>query len=545
MNELEQMDSENNSLEYIHEIYRKSIIQNYAQRLAELRELAQTGNIGINDIENSRIIFNNEFGNEATEISATNPRWTIVGAKNLFGLSAELFPREENKRGISKEKRLYLRLETGRFQMQKCMPEYFNSTFPNRINISDILERNEGQQFSELDEFYDMNNRQIFEKFGVHMTGLDKGENNDDLTLLAISVMLDSILKDKYQNIKKIFCWSPNGYRVEVDLKDGTKIIANSSEYKYDNEGFKEKGIYIMTPDEKKAMISFNAVSKEGTRITDIGNLDIEDAKITGDVELTSQLQAAMEEQFESQRQSQQIKTQNFKGTEEIKTQDLDEESQATNYDDRMEPSEESMDDVEYDSSYEDYVKSTMIDRQIIAKKIEMALSNQRNNVQNGQVTIDYDEFYIAREMFNEIGLHAPEEFVKNMGTAHSANYKKHPYSNGEPVYVQEYLQIKLSNGNVLSIEFLGKENNGRIAVKSEEERTHNSWAESDIVFKGEGTSMESILAELGNYLVDEASLVQLLEQKLVQLEKESKKYSELEALIEKQTAKEGQNIGE
>lgn len=203
MNELEQMDSGNNSLEYIHEIYKKSIIQNYAQRLAELRELAQTGNIGINDIENSRRIFDNEIGHEATEISATNPRWTLVGAKNLFGLSSELFPREENKRGVSKEKRLYLRLETGRFQMQKCMPGYFNSTFPNRINISDILERNEGRQFSELDEFYDMNNRQIFEKFGVHVTGLDKGENNDDLTLLAISVMLDSILKDKYQDIKK------------------------------------------------------------------------------------------------------------------------------------------------------------------------------------------------------------------------------------------------------------------------------------------------------------------------------------------------------
>lgn len=109
-------------------------------------------------------------------------------------------------------------------------------------------------------------------------------------------------------------------------------------------------------------------------------------------------------------------------------------------------------------------------------------------------------------------------------------------------------MQIKLPNGKIVSAEFFGKENRGKIVLKGQEER--KSSVEENIVLRN-GISVEEILGGLSDYITD-STLMELLQQKLrlsnlelSSLEYQFEKISEAEALIDKQNAQEGQNIGE
>lgn len=289
MDELRDMASKANSLQEIKEKYQKAIINNFKEKLAMLKNIH-----GNDDIEKIKMNFNNtQYQNAFDNSLGSNDRWGIVSKKNFFGLSAEFLPENE------KDNALYLKLDSGRFQMQK-FPTINKNFFPNLINISDILQRSEKEQFAELEEFYNMNNREVFEKYGItaHCSDNYRGQSN----LVANCVILDSLLQEKYSNITDIFCYSPEGYVIQIELDDGTKISANSIN-STDISQTGKKGITIKK-DEKEANVDFDAVSI-GTNsevLTNISELEVKNVVYTGDTELITKLQQAMEKQFESQK---------------------------------------------------------------------------------------------------------------------------------------------------------------------------------------------------------------------------------------------------
>lgn len=132
-----------------------------------------------------------------------------------------------------------------------------------------------------------------------------------------------------------------------------------------------------------------------------------------------------------------------------------------------------------------------------------------------------------------------------NSGYSASSNSERYSYWY-DNVPDEQYMQIKLPNGKIVSVEFFGKENRGKIVLKGQEER--KSSVEENIVLKN-GISVEEILGGLSDYITD-STLMELLQQKLrlsnlelSSLESEAKTISEAEALIDQQ--KTGQNIGE
>lgn len=134
-----------------------------------------------------------------------------------------------------------------------------------------------------------------------------------------------------------------------------------------------------------------------------------------------------------------------------------------------------------------------------------------------------------------------------NSGYSASSNSERYSYWY-DNVPDEQYMQIKLPNGKIVSVEFFGKESKGKIALKGQEER--NSSVEGNIILN-DSISAEEILGDLSDYLTD-STLMKLLQQKLrlsnlelSSLESEAKTISEAEALIDKQTEKEGQDIGE
>jgi hypothetical protein len=132
-----------------------------------------------------------------------------------------------------------------------------------------------------------------------------------------------------------------------------------------------------------------------------------------------------------------------------------------------------------------------------------------------------------------------------NSGYSSSSNSERYLYWH-DNVPDEQYMQIKLPNGKIVSVEFLGKENRGKIVLKGQEER--KSSVEENIVLIN-GISVEEILGGLSDYITD-STLMELLQQKLrlsnlvlSSLETEDNTISESEALIDQQ--KPGQNIGE
>lgn len=304
MDELRIMSSEANSLEGIKEKYKKAIIDNYEARLLECKNKRISN---IDDINQERRIFDSiQYKNAFDDSLGSNDRWGIVSRKNFFGLRADFLP--ENGKGLRKDNRLYLRLISGRFQMQKFPGVTSKKFFPRAINISDINTRNEEEKFSELEEFYNMNNREVFEKYGVYANL--RSDNGSQTNLLANCVILDSLLEERYSEIEDIFCFSPYGYVTTITLSDGTEIIANSADSK---DAHLPKGITIKK-DGKKANVNFDTKSKERKTdfLTDIDDLEVENVVYTGDAELIEQLQQAMQTQFESQRKSKKVDNKNY-----------------------------------------------------------------------------------------------------------------------------------------------------------------------------------------------------------------------------------------
>lgn len=286
MDELRDMHSTVNSLEGVKEKYKKGVIENFKYILENQRTIIQNNKNGYEEEEwGLRHAFDNKQYNECYDDSlGSNDRWGIVAGKNLFGLEASILPEDE------KGKIMVLQACSGRFQRQKFPIRFFTKT----IDISDILNRNGNEQYTEIEEFYNMNNRQVFEKYGVN-AGFESQRN-----LIANSVILDSLLQGKYSEISNIFCWTPRGYRVEIELADGTEMIANSEADIGDRDT--KKGITIKK-DGKEASVDFDAVStgRSCDIITNINELEVENVRYTGEKELIEQLQQAMQEQFKSQ----------------------------------------------------------------------------------------------------------------------------------------------------------------------------------------------------------------------------------------------------
>lgn len=298
MDELRDMSSKTNSLDGVKEKYRIAIIDNCREQLTIFKNMDKK--IDSIDIENGRRRFNStQYKNAFDNSLGSNDRWGIVSKKNFFGLEAIFLP--ENGKGLKKDNRLYLRLNSGRFQIQK-FPSSFSDFFPNKINISDIIGRSEEEQFAEIEEFYNMNNREVFEKYGVNARC--KNDKSGQTNLIANCVVLDSLLQGIGSDIKEVFCWSPaGGYVINIKLEDGTEINANSINVG-NHYGTNERGITIKK-DGKEARVDFDTISigKNPEILTNINDLEVENVVYTGDSKLIAQLQQAMQEQFRSQQE--------------------------------------------------------------------------------------------------------------------------------------------------------------------------------------------------------------------------------------------------
>ena len=234
-----------------------------------------------------------DFGTKQYEIcydgSTTTPRWTIISRKNFFGINAVLGRENGQTTG-----QLFLEANPGRFRIE-CPPFWFK----RKIDISDILERNEEQQYCELTEFYNMNNRQFFKKFVVSL------KKSEERKLATECLLLDSLLEGKYEEIKDLICHNHEAQTIEIEMEDGTKIIARDD----------DKGVTI-TQGGKEASVNFDGVynktESRDSKQDNIDNLDVENITYTGDQELILQLQQAMQEQFKSQQKSNENKEENI-----------------------------------------------------------------------------------------------------------------------------------------------------------------------------------------------------------------------------------------
>lgn len=243
----------------------------------------------------------------------------------------------------------------GRFQPQK----FNNSLFTKYINISNIYQRREEEQFTELEEFYNMTNRDVFKKYGILAT-----EYHDKM-LLANSVLIDSLLKDRYDEVDTIWCGSVDGnhYKIIIDMNDGTKITAG------DTDRF--RGITI-EKDDQKARMEYEPIAKNQNAefIDDIDNLSVENVIYTGDLELMEQLQTAIQEQFGT-------KVREKETTEQDETQKIFDESTYTS------------EDIE------------LLTRQILTKKLQVVLDGLRNGNSSVQ-PISIEEFELLSTMLWE-----------------------------------------------------------------------------------------------------------------------------------------------
>lgn len=298
MEDLKYMSSRCNSLDGVKEKYKKGIIETFEYICSNKEKIKQDGeNRGLFGIEGFKRVVQSTFNNMqykecADKSLGSNDRWGIVSKKNFFGIEAVTFPDKAYMPGekLSKNKRLFLQANAGRFQPQK----FDMYLFPNLINISDILNREEQEQFSEIETFYNMNNREVFEKFGVHASG------NNEKMLIANSVLLDSLLKDSYSDVKSIWCGRfENYYNIKIDMNDGTKIEAGGLD--------SEKGIAIEKGG-KTGIVQYNILNKEdNSELKNINDLEICNVVYSGDDELIEELKKAMAEQFKSQRNTERL----------------------------------------------------------------------------------------------------------------------------------------------------------------------------------------------------------------------------------------------
>ena len=116
-----------------------------------------------------------------------NPKWRIVGGKNLFGLQPSVSTEGNNTK-------MFLVPCIGKFRLDRFIGLF---GWQNAWDISDISSRSEENKYKELREFYHMNNRQVFEKFGLEL--LDDTEQNR--IFITNALLLDSLLNGRYSDI--------------------------------------------------------------------------------------------------------------------------------------------------------------------------------------------------------------------------------------------------------------------------------------------------------------------------------------------------------
>lgn len=262
------MRSNSNSIESIRKLYQEGIIdpfRTFMESKEESREAKWT------------------FGKSQYRVLRENnptPRWNIVSPHNFFGIEGVA----ETKRN---GKRLFLKANAGRFRLESPPLE-----FKNMIDISDILGRNPEEQFTELDEFYSMNNREFFQKFGVE-------ERGESVYSVANCLLLDSLLKEKYSELEEVWCHNSNGeHTIDIKLNDGTIISA------YDEGHKQKKGRIEIKKGKESANVVFGAVSPATfCELIKLEDIDVKDIIYSGDEQLAESLRKAMAEQFKSQRQ--------------------------------------------------------------------------------------------------------------------------------------------------------------------------------------------------------------------------------------------------
>lgn len=295
MDELRNMRSRVNSWEGVKEKYDKGILEAYDYILNHYDELIRPGFAKGEATSQIKQQFGDKQFNECVDNSlGSNYRWGIVSLKNFFGLEAVIYPEEvyESRELPDFSREIYLKANAGRFQ-----PNKFNGRiFPKLINISEILDRENAEDyFEELKMFYNMTNRQFFEKFGVF------AEVGDDANLIANCVVLDSLLQGRHGEMEDVYCHSTGGRVIEIKLADGTQIFANTNNRCVNSEP-KGKGITIKK-DGKEARVEFDAISmgERSDLLASIDDLEVENVVYSGEPELIAQLQQAMQEQFKSQ----------------------------------------------------------------------------------------------------------------------------------------------------------------------------------------------------------------------------------------------------
>ena len=268
--------------------------------------------------------------------------------------------------------------------------------------------RSPEEQFTELEEFYNMTNREVFEKYGIN------AQDEASKMLLSNSLLLDSLLKGKYDEVDTIFCGrlDNNVFKTNIHMQDGTDIIAG------DTEG--DRGIRI-EKDGKVARLEYDPASKKGTSvvISDINNLTIENLKYSGDTNLMKQIERAIEEQFGI----------------------------------RDEIANENADDMNTQ-------KSDFEDKQVIARKILQTLDSYKNGKDEPQSIENIQEFDLLQKLLQEeIWLSGSVGYYKSSVTTDIPNW----YTS---VPTNQYHFIQLLDSKRVHIQFSANENKGKITIK-------------------------------------------------------------------------------
>lgn len=228
-----------------------------------------------------------KFGDQSYNICSTiniaawdNPRWRIVGGKNLFGLQAKVSNEGNNPQMV-------LTPCIGKFRLDRFSDKFVG---PKEWDISDILSREGENKYKELREFYHMNNRQVFEEFGFNLWQ----DNDPNSIFVTNALLLDTLLNDRYSDIIDFGTTERN---CSIKLNDETTIEV----YNAGNR----KGITIRNG-KSMGRVNYTAksiASEEQQFVTSLDQLDVSDVRYTGDERIIEQLKQAMGENFISQKQ--------------------------------------------------------------------------------------------------------------------------------------------------------------------------------------------------------------------------------------------------
>ncbi len=321
--------------------FKEGVITNYRERQQEIKDKDGINSQTFYDVFEK---FNKTFRSSVNDNDSLYIEDGIVGGKNFFGLKASYNPSEKVQSDT-----LELSLDSGRF-LDKELEKFFDSS----VNVGDLSDT-ELEEF--LETFYNMNNGEALNKFGITLPVQTNGEFSGDYEkyayLFESCLIIDSLLKDKYSLFNRVHYMDIDEQSGDIMinfLSDGTIISVRTSERPIKNNDmdvpeFLNREIAI-EKDGKKATVQFTPVSNPekgespfyigefGTQreeeialdrgeleaylrenpgasenmihqlVYGTDSLDVKDVKYFGDSELITELQQAMEEQFESQREN-------------------------------------------------------------------------------------------------------------------------------------------------------------------------------------------------------------------------------------------------